>query len=778
MAMTKLRGARRLGFAGLTAAVAFSGVGFGLTTPAFADDATSTVTTQATGPRTTGKFVIHSTGRDAGYLALNGLVYAGQGLQLTGHGTNLAGAQNAAITATFPAPGTSGPIIRDNGTCIVYGAVAFQTCDGCDAQKWNLSKDGTLDTGANREITIQGAGRAYLGFGGSGGLFKLDMSDKLILLSASVQSIDLHARTANLIGGAVPGSVVILNGTIEVTVGDDGTWSHTITGLKLGKNTITVEQYEGENNKTDETTVDVDLDVAAISATASFLPDVTQNLMITGVAQAGANVEIWQGDRMIKTVPAAEITGHFSADVTAPNAGGTQTYTIKQVIDGETAADTFEVTANYGAAASIVTPVADQVHNGGALQFQGRGVTGGLIELREQGKQGVIGTATVLANGVWTINAANILPKKATYVATQTGRGNNVTTASVQLNPDAGQESLEITTPAQDATVAQGKVTFTGKSNPGADIRIESNITSALLGTGKADDNGNWSIEINRNLVAGSYNFRVMNGGLVENRQFRVAADTLTVTTPAQNGVVAPGKVTFTGTANPDAKIRIVSNVTGSLLGEGTANASGAWSIEINRNLVPDTYNFRVMNGAASVERQFRTVSDTLSVATPTENGVVAPGEVTFTGTANPNAKIRIVSNVTSSLLGEGVANESGAWSIKINRNLVADTYNFRVVNGSASVDRKFRVSSNMLTVTSPTEGGTVAAGKVTFTGTANPGAAVKIESNVTSSLLGQGVADGSGAWEIEITRPLIADGYNFRVVTGDITVNRQFRVA
>ena len=124
-----------------------------------------------------------------------------------------------------------------------------------------------------------------------------------------VSTYDLHARTATLSGKAVPGSKVIINGDLQVVVDDDGTWSATMSGLALGVNTLTLEQYEG-TDKTDEITLEVDLAVKPVTATAAFDTDVTKEAVLSGTAHPGAIVVVEDADGTeIDRAPASPIDG-------------------------------------------------------------------------------------------------------------------------------------------------------------------------------------------------------------------------------------------------------------------------------------------------------------------------------------------------------------------------------------------------------------------------------------------------------------------------------------
>jgi len=640
--------------------------------------------------------------------------------------------------------------------------------------KWTFDADGTLHSDFHGGTYKPGATSATYGITRA----KLTTSTSwetvasLTDLSARVAGTDLAARTADLTGTAKPSSTVIINDTIPVPVGADGQWSYTITGLHLGKNDIKLEQYEGEN-KTDETTVVADLAVAPIVANATFLSDVTKPLVILGTAQPGANVEIWQGTTKLAAVPAEDGTGAYSTDIPAPNAGGEQTYTVKQVLQGETAPDVATVTADFGAPVSITSPLDNQVHDGGPLRFQGRGVPSGKVEVREQGKQGIIGRADVLPNGIWTIDAANIPGKNATYVATQTGKGNNVTTSAVTLNPDGG-----LSAPIVDP-VAEGSNVVTGSDATPDTTIIVRDTDGNEIGHTTVDKNGTWSVTIPPALGPGKHNLDVVaqDGEEVSDPtavtvDFGAAVDAMAATSD-DNGIM-----TYTGTGQKGAAIKVMGK-SGRVLATGDVEDNGSWNITSTISLPAGKYTIDVFQttgiGVTSSDEiafEIRKPAPTAKAVTftgPAANTTVRTQTPEFSGQGEAGAKV--VVKGSSRTIAETEVGQDGTWSVPSSIALNDGLYSLTAVqtpaNGAAasSATNSFRIDTRPaahLVVTSPTPDEAVEGPRPTFGGTGDKDAKITIKGAVRT--VAETFVGDNGAWTAPSALDLPKGKYTFTV--------------
>ncbi|HAQ9640130.1 TPA: hypothetical protein IYE67_003062, partial [Enterococcus faecium] len=173
-------------------------------------------------------------------------------------------------------------------------------------------------------------------------------------------------------GTAVPNSFVLIGTEVpdQVQAGTDGRWSYQLTGLKLGSNPVTLEEYEG-TVKTGETSIDAELKVAPVTGVASFPADHGQNAVLSGTAQPGATIVIRDvnGEEIART-NARLGSGTWSTPITAPDAGGDYDLRVHQEIDNEATGEIIVAVA-YGAAVVITAPVEGMAHDGGPVTLRG-----------------------------------------------------------------------------------------------------------------------------------------------------------------------------------------------------------------------------------------------------------------------------------------------------------------------------------------------------------------------------------------------------------------------
>jgi hypothetical protein len=597
-----------------------------------------------------------------------------------------------------------------------------------------------------------------------------DFSIKVVGLSARVDSVDIPNRTAQVTGTAVPNSYIVVGTEIpdQVQAGTDGTWSYQLTGLKLGSNPVTFEQYEG-TVKTGETTIDAELKVAPVKGAVSFPADNDQDAVLSGTAQPGATV-------VIRDVDGAEIartearlgSGTWSTSITAPNAGGDYDVRVHQEIDDEATGEII-VTATYGAAVQITAPVNDAAHDGGPVTLRGTGETGAQVAVREEGHQAILGYAEVLVSGEWTIRTTNVDDRKHVLEVTQTGKGNNTTVSTVTLNPENGEQppviiAPTVETPEAGSTVTTSRPVFSGHGQDGATISIGYGPNS-IIGTGTVVD-GAWSITPNRGLSLGTSNLIVTQtaGDDVQSINHsinRVAAELpLLVTSHVNDQFYDAGVTTFRGTA-PIGSAVTAKNQWGTPMGEATA-ADGTWAF--NRNLGPTTAGYLITFTATPQVGTPQVVTLKLNyanvvafqVTSPTHNSTYTEGTTTFRGTAAPQAAIT-AKNQWGTSMGSTAANLQGAWSFNRYLGPTSAGYDISFVATKGNdVQRQlihldYRATNVPVAVTSIADGDTYRPGMNVLKGTGTPGATVRAV-NATNNWnvpMGEAKVDTDGNWAL-----------------------------
>jgi hypothetical protein len=165
---------------------------------------------------------------------------------------------------SFPAVGTTGPIMNSQGQCLIFGAaipgwpgretVLLGSCDG--APSASVSAGGVIQLGG-RYISDS----AITGYSGrmiTGPSNPLDQAETLYMpnmtpvaaadctagLTGSVSTVDQTAHSAVVSGTGAAGETITVSGSpsgpVTATVDASGNWTATVTGLSEGANSLNV----------------------------------------------------------------------------------------------------------------------------------------------------------------------------------------------------------------------------------------------------------------------------------------------------------------------------------------------------------------------------------------------------------------------------------------------------------------------------------------------------------------------------------------------------------
>lgn len=602
--------------------------------------------------------------------------------------------------------------------------------------------------------------------------------------TGSLVSIDLHARTAKIEGRAAPLSTVIINDYQEADVDDDGIWSATVTGLSLGVSTLTLEQYEG-TEKTAETTLDVDLAVQPVTATTTFDADRTKDAVLSGTAHPGATVIVEDASgKEIDRAPASSLDGSWDIEIPAPNLGGDYPVTIHQLIDNEADGEIGHTIA-YGAAVAVTRPVPDADHAGGPLTMRGTGEARAELTVREQGHPDVIGSGNVLASQTWNLKTTDLDDSKHVLEVTQTGKGGNVTTSTITLNPDA-VAPVTVTSPVSGTEFEPNTATrFTGTGEDGGIITLTPTNGAASATTTVA--NGTWSID--RYLGNGPYTFDVtqvaggetssVNGIVLTPKSVAPIDQDFGITSPTTGSAVTNQLVAFTGTGAAGTTVRLHTTNFASADITTVVKNDGTWSVNKWIGDGPYVMDITQEGRVEGAVRDFRLNNEVginlpLAVTTPTAGDDVRSKVQTFTGTGRHGELVTIKATSPTGLAEvSGVVAKNGTWSI--NRFIGDGPYAFDVVqtkNGVESgAERDFRINqpakregvTGPLVVTGPTDGATFTANtQAAFTGTGTTGAVITVTPTAGAAVTTEVTEDGT--WSVN---KYLGDGpYTFTVTS------------
>ncbi|WIB78043.1 Ig-like domain-containing protein [Curtobacterium sp. MCPF17_002] len=610
-------------------------------------------------------------------------------------------------------------------------------------------------------------------------------------VTAQVDSVDDAERTANLSGTATPGAEIKV-GNVRIAWADtNGRWSGSVSGLSVGTQTVTVDQFR-TGSKVNSTTVSITVEdpgtpTEPITARVDSVDDAERTAKVSGTATKDAEIRV--GDR---TIARADSDGNWTGTLTGLRVGA-QDVVISQYIGGVQVNDTtVTVTVKDTEVAPLVvtTPANGSTVDTNRPVFSGTGDKGATIEIG--GVSRVVAITTVDADGKWSVPAGFDLPDGIyNLTAKQTPLSGAASSQPVSFTVKNAADTVPLTaTGAFDADVAK-PATISGKATPGAVVIVRDVVGNEIART-VATTNATYTVGIPANTAQfGVNDFAVtqtVKGDV--SAPVRVSLDygnpvAPVITSPIDGATVTAGKVTFTGTGDSGSKLEIRGLV--SAVGTSTV-VNGAWSVE-TRELTANVYKlFAVQTSKGGLTKQVETTItlEDKKVTELTASGTFAPAPdapATISGNAETGAPVVIKEGAT--VIATVIAAD-GKYSATIPAT-VSGVRTFSVtqtVGGVVSPAKTATLDYGTVAgvqVTSPANGDVVKAGTVTFTGTGTPGAIVKVSG--ISTQLGAATVNAQGNWSVTLIRELTPQDYTLftkQTTKGNLvgdTVNRTFTV-
>nr|WP_321985504.1 Ig-like domain-containing protein [uncultured Lichenicoccus sp.] len=506
--------------------------------------------------------------------------------------------------------------------------------------------------------------------------------------------------------GEAGATVTLQDGSTTIgtaTVAGNGTWSITTTTLTDGRHALTAFDTDGSGNVsarsaslglTIETAIPSTpgtLTLAAASDSGVKGDDITNvtNPVITGTGTAGDTVTLLAGGTILGSGTVAA-DGTWSIATTTLAAGAHSITALQTDVAGNPSATSaaLGVTIDTAAPAAPATPVlasasdsgtqGDGITNVTTPVITGTGAAGDTITLYD--RTNLIGTATVAADGTWSVTTTTLPSGTNSITAIQTDIAGNGSTASAALSltidtavPAA--PSAPILSAASDSGVAGDDITkvatpiLTGTGIAGDTVRLYNG--SSLVGSGTVAANGTWSIAT-ATLVDGAHSITATQTDVAGNISGVSAALGLAIETAipsapsglmlaaaSDSGVagdditnVATPVITGTGTAGDTVTLLDGSSTVGS----ATVGANGTWSITTT-TLAAGAHSLTATQAdvAGNVSGASTALSLTIDTTTP-----VAPSGLTLAAASDSGVQGDNVTNVTApSISGTGTAGDT-----------------------------------------------------------------------------------------------------------------------
>ena len=575
---------------------------------------------------------------------------------------------------------------------------------------------------------------------------------------------------------------------------------------------------------------------------------------ISGTGQAGSTIHIMNNGTQIGTT-IVDGSGNWSFTPTAPLGDGSyslRAYATDTAGNASANSSVFTFTIDTAApGVPVVTSVIDDVGpvtgaltsgnstNDARPTFNGTGEVGSTVHVIVDGNE--IGTAVVNAQGSWTFTPGTDLgegPHAITFNATDVAGNTGSTTTPFNLTVDTGVPSAPVISTAGDnagsiqTPLSSGQSTddttptLNGTATANATVTVYEN--GQPVGTVQADGTGAWSFTPSTPLTNGSHTWTATVTDAAGNVSLNSPDFTLIVDTTAPNapvisqaiddvgtitGPLTSGQTTddtvprLVGTSEPFATVKIYEGTT--LVGTGTADGNGSWSILLNTTLTAGAHSFTAQATDAAGNTSVSSTSFSLTVdttppalpvltsilddvgnaATPVANGgFTNDAQPTLSGTAEAGSTVKIFDNGVQ--IGSVTAT-GGAWSFTPSPALGNGPHNLTftatdaVGNASAptagyviNVDTLapgaptiISVIDDVGSVTGPVTGTNPTNDtRPTLSGTAEANATVRIYDGIT--LVGTVTADGSGNWTLPQTTTLAQGTHNFTATATDAAGN------
>jgi hypothetical protein len=597
--------------------------------------------------------------------------------------------------------------------------------------------------------------------------------------------------TGPITGSAEPGSIVIIRDEDGNELGrgetnDDGDFSVRLDApLPEGANDLVVVAADAVGNESGPATATATVpDTTAPDAPGVERQDLANPTgPVVGTAEPGSIVIIrdQDGDEIGRGV--ANDDGDFSIELDEPLPEGDHGLEVvaRDEAGNESVHSPVVVTAPDVTAPDEPISTTPEFLADGTGPFTGSAEPGSTVIVRDaDGNE--LGRAEARDDGQFTVVLDEPLDDGAhdleLVAQDKAGNVSSPTPVTVDVDDDA-PKAPTVTGPTD---LADGKGPITGTAEPGTTVIIRDEHGNEI-GRGEANDDGDFSIELDEPLTDGEHKLELIAqdkaGNQSEETKTTVDVDTEAPTAPVVTSPsdLADGTGPITGTAEPGTTV-IIRDEDGNEIGRGEANDDGDFSIELDEPLTDGEHKLELIaqDDAGNKSDPTDTTVD-VDTEAPTAPVVTSPsdldnGKGPISGTAEPGSTV-IIRDEDGNEIGRGEANDDGDFSIELDEPLDDGEHKLELIaedkagNTSDPTDTTVDVDTEAPTapvVTSPSD---LADGTGPITGTAEPGSTVIIRDE-DGNEIGRGEANDDGDFSIELDEPLTDGEHKLELIAQD----------
>ena len=562
--------------------------------------------------------------------------------------------------------------------------------------------------------------------------------------------------------GEAGASVQVANANGDVVgrgvVGANGRFQITLDSPQVAGQLLAVTQSDAAGNTSPP---------APLAAPDTTPPTALLNVLlssdgrvVTGTGEAGATVTVRDAAGLSLGSAVVGTDGNFSVTLSGAQING-QALSLVQVDVASNPSPIFSLQATDitapAAPGAVSLNLAGTLLSGVTQAGAAVSITGALGEVVGSGVAGSDGSFSI------TLSPAQANGQSLKVTATD-GAGNTSLPATVlaaDITPPAAVGNLVV---SADGTLLSG----TGEAN--ASLRITA-ANGDLLGTGTVNAAGTFLITLNRPATLSDV-LTVIETDAAGNPSLPAQ-----INGPDGGAPIAPANLLLTlegailtGTGSAGAIIR-VSSATGVLLGTGTVNALGTFSILLDapqRN--GELLSVQASDAIGRVSIPVPLTAGDTSAPDVLANVVLSANGALVTGTGEAGAQVT-VRNASNQTLGTATVGTDGAFTV----NLVPAQINLQVLTvtqADTAGNLSLGVTLNAPDLTAPdaplalvlNDVGTV------LTGTGEAGASVVVR-NALGLEIGTGTVAANGTFQVIFNSPQV-DGGTLQVTLSDATGN------
>ncbi|EMN4727161.1 type I secretion C-terminal target domain-containing protein [Acinetobacter baumannii] len=489
-----------------------------------------------------------------------------------------------------------------------------------------------------------------------------------------------------------------------------GKYSITLDKVYLNGESLSATASDQSGNATAPKTIIAPDTTAPSSLTASIG---TAGKVVTGVTEANAVVTVKNAAGIVVGTATADTVGKYSItldkvylngeslNVTAADKAGNATVP-KTIVAPDTTAPS-SLTATIDAAGKAIT-----------------GVTEANATVTVKNVVGtIVGTGTADATGKYSVTLDKIYLNGESLSTIAADKAGNATVPKIIVAPD-------ITAPSSlTATIDAAGKAITGVTEANATVTVK-DVVGTIVGTGTADVTGKYSVILDKAYLNGeSLNVTVADkAGNATVPKIIVAPD-ITAPSSLTATIDAAGKA-ITGVTEANATVT-VKNVVGTIVGTGTADATGKYSVTLDKiYLNGESLSAIAADKAGNATVPKIIVAPDITAPSSLTATIDASGKV-VTGVTEANAVVT-VKNTAGTVVGTGTADATGKYSITLDKAyLNGESLNAIAADKVGNTTTPKTIIAPDTTAPSSLTATIDAAGKV-ITGTTEVGARVTVE--------------------------------------------------